>query len=129
MKFYRDVLGFVETWRGARDPKRLDWVNMRVPDGDDYVEFMLYDQLPDETKRGSQHHICLYVPDIGKALETIQSRIEKVHYMHPLEPKTGINRKRQLNLFDPDGSRVELMEPVTVDGKPTPSSSAPPPRG
>ena len=125
MKFYRDVLGFVEIWRGARDPKRLDWINMRVPDGDDYIEFMLYDQLPDPTKRGSQHHICLFVPDINKALQTMQAR----PYTRPLEVRTGVNRKRQLNLFDPDGTRVELMEPVTVDGKPTPSSTAPPPRG
>jgi len=40
----------------------------------------------------------------------------------------GTNRKRQLNLFDPDGTRVELMEPGTVDGQPVPSSTAPPPR-
>jgi len=38
-----------------------------------------------------------------------------------------VNRKRQVNLFDPDGTRVELMEPVTIDGKPTPPSTAPPP--
>jgi lactoylglutathione lyase len=31
-------------------------------------------------------------------------------------------------VFDPDGTRAELMEPVTVDGKPPESSSAPPPR-
>jgi catechol 2,3-dioxygenase-like lactoylglutathione lyase family enzyme len=129
MKFYRDILGFVETWRGGGDPKRLSWINLRVPDGDDYVEFMLYDQLPEQTKRGSQHHICLFVPDINKARDTIESRASTAGYTRPLDVKTGVNRKRQLNLFDPDGSRIELMEPVTVDGKPTPSSTAPPPRG
>ena len=36
-----------------------------------------------------------------------------------------LNRKRQLNLFDADGSRVELMEPRTVDGEPVPPSTAP----
>ena len=40
---------------------------------------------------------------------------------------TGINRKRQINLWDPDGTRIEFMEPNTVDGVPTPSSTAPPP--
>jgi hypothetical protein len=39
--------------------------------------------------------------------------------------RLGINRKRQANLFDPDGTRTELMEPNTIDGKPTPSSTAP----
>ena len=29
-------------------------------------------------------------------------------YTRSLEIKTGINRKRQLNLFDPDGTRIEL---------------------
>jgi lactoylglutathione lyase len=44
-----------------------------------------------------------------------------------MEIQIGINRKRQLNLYDPDGTRVELMEPQTVDGKPAPPSTAPPP--
>jgi lactoylglutathione lyase len=45
-----------------------------------------------------------------------------------LEIRTGTNRKRQLNLYDPDGTRLELMEPHTVDGKPAPPSTAAPPR-
>src|SRR5215472_10213341 len=55
MKFYRDILGFKEFWRGSRDGKVLNWVNMRVPDGDSYIEFMLYDQLPAPTARGTAH--------------------------------------------------------------------------
>jgi lactoylglutathione lyase len=128
MKFYRDILGFEETWRGTRDPKQLSWVNMKVPDGDDYIEFMLYDQLPEPGKRGSAHHVCLFVPDMDAALAIIEPRSRKTGYARPLEIRTGVNRRRQLNLFDPDGTRVELMEPQTVDGKPAPSSNAPPPR-
>jgi lactoylglutathione lyase len=45
-----------------------------------------------------------------------------------LEVRVGRNRKRQCNLYDPDGTRTELMEPNTVDGKPTPPSDAPPPQ-
>ncbi len=45
-----------------------------------------------------------------------------------MEIATGVNRKRQLNLWDPDGTRVEIMEPRTVDGVPAPSSTAPPPK-
>jgi lactoylglutathione lyase len=44
-----------------------------------------------------------------------------------MEIRTGVNRKRQINVFDPDGTRVELMEPNTVDGVPAPSSTAAPP--
>lgn len=128
LAFYRDVLGFREIWRGSRDEKELNWVNLQVPDGRDYIEFMLYRDLPEPTKRGSQHHICLFVGDVAKAAARLEPRAKAVGYARPLEIRTGINRKRQLNLFDPDGTRSELMEPETVDGKPVPSSSAPPPR-
>jgi lactoylglutathione lyase len=128
LSFYRDVLGFKETWRGSRDEKELSWVNMQVPDGRDYIEFMLYRDLPAPARRGSQHHICLFVPDIAQALATLQPRTARAGYTAAMEPKTGINRRRQLNLFDPDGTRTELMEPSTIDGLPAPPSQAPPPR-
>lgn len=125
-KFYGDILGFHEIWRGSRDGKVLSWTNMQVPDGDDYIEFMLYKDLPDPDKRGTQHHICLVTPDIDQAKAKLETRTGL--YTKPMEIRTGTNRKRQMNLYDPDGTRIELMEPGTVDGKPTPSSDAPPPR-
>jgi len=126
MKFYHDILGFEETWRGGAGPQ-LSWVNLRVPNGEDYIEFMLYDTLPAENQRGGRHHICLVVPDMTKAAATLEARPARKTYTLKLEPKVGVNRKRQLNLFDPDGTRVELMEPSTIDGTRTPSSTAPPP--
>lgn len=128
MKFYRDLLGFEEIWRGSRDGKQLSWINMKVPGGGDYVEFMLYSELPAPNNRGVQHHMCLEVPDIEKSLKMLEARPYRKSYTRPLEIRTGTNRRRQLNLFDPDGTRVELMEPNTVDGKPTPPSDAPPPK-
>ena len=80
--FYK-MLGFTETWRGGANPQELSWINMKVPDGEDYVQ--------------------------------------------PLTINTGVNKKRQVNMYDPDGTRVEIMEPNTVTGQPTPSSTAPPP--
>lgn len=128
MKFYREVLGFVETWRGSRDGKTLNWVNLKVPDGDDYIEFMLYEKAPAPTARGSAHHICLEVENMDKAVARLEARPARQDYKRKLEIRTGINRKRQCNLFDADGTRTELMEPDTVDRVPTPSSTAPPPR-
>lgn len=127
MKFYRDLLGFEEIWRGSRDGKKLSWVNMKVPDGDTYIEFMLYDQLPEPTARGTAHHICLEVPDIEKTKAALEARPAFKNYTRPLEIKTGTNRKRQMNLFDPDGTRAEVMEPRTVDGVPAKPSDAPAP--
>jgi lactoylglutathione lyase len=127
--FYHGILGFEEFWRGnAAASPTLSWVNMRVPDGTDYVELMLYDQKPAPDGRGSAHHLCLVVPDADKALAAFESRPSRAGYTRPVVVRTGINRKRQVNLFDPDGTRIELMEPTTVDGKPAPSSTLPPPR-
>jgi len=128
MQFYGGILGFQEFWRGSHDEKVLSWVNMRVPDGDTYIEFMLYDQLPAQTARGTAHHMCLEVPDIEKAKAWLEARPAIKQYTRPLDIHTGVNRKRQLNLYDPDGTRLELMEPHTVDGRPAPSSTAAPPR-
>jgi hypothetical protein len=49
-------------------------------------------------------------------------------YGKEIEVRTGKNRKRQANIFDPDGTRTEVMEPTTIDGKPTPPSTALPPQ-
>ena len=127
--FYGGILGFEEFWRGsAASSPTLSWVNMRVPDGTDYLEFMLYGEKPPPDRRGTAHHLCLLVPDAAKAIAELESRPARNQYTRSIELRTGINRKRQVNLFDPDGTRVELMEPDTVDGKPTPSSTLPPPR-
>lgn len=125
MDFYGRMLGFKETWRGGANPKQLSWINMRVPDGTDYVEFMLYADKPD--KFGTKNHISLSVPDVAKAVETLQQRPAGKEYGKPMTVATGVNQKRQVNLYDPDGTRVELMEENTITGKPTPSSTAPPP--
>lgn len=124
--FYRDVLGFSEFWRGnARNTDTVSWINMRLPDSPDYIELMLYSTLPAPDNRLSQHHICLEVPDIEQALKSLEARPARKGYTRPLEIRTGVNQRRQLNLYDPDGTRVELMEPRTVDGKPAPSSTSP----
>jgi catechol 2,3-dioxygenase-like lactoylglutathione lyase family enzyme len=128
LAFYQGLLGFEETWRGGPSPTALSWVNLRVPGGPDYLELMLYDQLPPPGERGGKNHICLIVPDVTAAVAMLESRPTRRRYGRTIEVKVGINHKRQANLFDPDGTRVELMEPGTVDGKPVPPSPAPPPR-
>jgi catechol 2,3-dioxygenase-like lactoylglutathione lyase family enzyme len=128
LKFYVDVLGLAESWRGSRSGTELSWINVMVPDGGEYVEFMLYGERPAPSERGTQHHVCLEVADLANAQALLEARPYRASYSRPLEPRVGTNRKRQLNLYDPDGTRVELMEPGTVDGQPAPSSTAPPPR-
>jgi lactoylglutathione lyase len=86
---------------------------------------MLYSKLP--TTYGGRNHLSLLVPDVKKSIADLEGRPSYKTYGKPIEMHVGKNGKRQANLYDPDGTRVELMEANTVDGKPVPSSSAPPP--
>jgi hypothetical protein len=74
------------------------------PDANDYVQFMLSKEEPDPTHPGTAHHLCLETPDVPAAMATLKA-----------------------NSYDPDGTRTELMEPKTIDGKPTqpPSTALP----
>ncbi len=126
LDFYGKVLGFTETWQGGANPAELSWINMKVPDGDDYVEFMLY-RTYDPKRLGTMNHLSLAVPDTDKAVAALKARPAFASYSRPLEVHLGVNRKRQVNLYDPDGTRVELMEPFTIDGRVTSPSKAPPP--
>jgi len=40
-RFYKDILGFQSIWYGGMTDDRVDWVDMRVPDGTDWLEYML----------------------------------------------------------------------------------------
>ena len=114
-RFYKDTLGFSETWRGGRPEGTISWINMRVPDGTDYLEYMLYPAAPPERRQlGSAHHVALLVTDIQQALETVRARTKPDDRNHRANPSIGVNNRWQLNLFDPDGTRVEFMEPWTV---------------
>jgi catechol 2,3-dioxygenase-like lactoylglutathione lyase family enzyme len=125
--FYGGILGFKEFWRGSGSPRMLSWVNMRPAEADDYLELMLYDKLPEPGSRGTKNHASLTVPDADKALAEVKRRAAQIGYTREIVIQTGVNRKRQINLYDPDGTRIELMEPNTVDGKPAPNSTAPVP--
>lgn len=126
ISFYCDILGFKETWRGSRDGNNVTWVNLQVPDGKDYIELMLFDKKPSENSMGTMNHICLEVKDVSVSESILKSRKLPEGLKPPTTLKTGINKKRQINCYDIDGTRVEIMEAKTVDGKQVPSSEAPP---
>ena len=128
LKFYGELLGFKEIWRGGAG-KTLSWVNLQVPDGNDYVEFMLYEKYPSTDRLRTMHHICLEVPDVEKVGEILKGRAYPEGSKPSTPMKEGVNGKRQINYYDIDGTRVEVMEPGTYDGKPRPPSKAPPPVG
>jgi len=109
-RFYKDILGFQEIWHGGMKDTETDWVDMRVPDGTDWLEYMLNVHNPDVRTLGVMHHFALGVPSVKQSYETLQKR-----GFHGDKPQIGRDGKWQLNLYDPDQTRVELMEPKPVE--------------
>jgi catechol 2,3-dioxygenase-like lactoylglutathione lyase family enzyme len=109
--FYKDILGFKEIWHGGMTDKDTDWVDMRVPDGTDWLEYMLNVKNPDPRELGVMHHFALGVPNVKAGYETAVKR----GYNAPEKPQIGRDGKWQFNLYDPNLTRVELMEPTPVE--------------
>ena len=109
LAYYRDKLGFKEFWRGGQKDGEIDWINLRTPGTrGDYIELMIFNGTPSRSELGTMEHVALEVPDIQKARQTL---IDRGMTDEKSKPKIGRNGKWQLNLYDPDGSRTELMEP------------------
>jgi catechol 2,3-dioxygenase-like lactoylglutathione lyase family enzyme len=111
-KFYRDILGFHLYWSGGMKDGETNWVSMQVPDGTDWIEYMLnVDSNADQRLRGVMNHVALGVPNVKEA--AIQ--LEKSGVKLTEQPKIGRDGKWQLNVYDPDMTRVELMEFTPVE--------------
>jgi lactoylglutathione lyase len=108
--FYKDILGFQEIWQGGMDDKTTDWVDMRIPDGTDWLEYMLNVHDPDPKELGVMHHLALGVPSVKAGYEAVLKKGLKPEE----KPEIGRDGKWQLSLYDPNYTRVELMEPQPV---------------
>jgi catechol 2,3-dioxygenase-like lactoylglutathione lyase family enzyme len=119
-KFYKDILGFRPYWYGAMKDGSTDWVSQQVPDGHDWLEYMLVGDgsttplaKVDQRELGVLNHFSLGVPNMEQAVTTL-IKYDRLSPRHD-GPQMGKDGKWQANLYDPDGTRVELMEfqPVT----------------
>jgi catechol 2,3-dioxygenase-like lactoylglutathione lyase family enzyme len=108
--FYKDVLGFKMTWYGGPTDDTVKWIDMRVPEGTDWLEYMMVTSSLTPKQLGVLHHLALGVPDIQAGYKTVISR----GITPPQPPKIGRDGKWQLNLYDVNFTRSELMEPKPV---------------
>ena len=107
--FYREILGFRPYWHGGMKDTETDWYSLQVPDGTDWLEYMLNQpRNADLQLTGVMNHISLGVTDIKKAQAALESHGWKEHGDE--KAQMGKDGKWQLNLYDPDLIRVELME-------------------
>jgi len=109
-RLFKDILGFHDVWHGGmKDDGPTQWVDMRVPNGMDHLEYMLEVHNPSPRLLGVMNHLCLIVPSVAESYKTLQARHMKME-----APKIGRDGKWQLNLYDPNLTRGELMEPKPV---------------
>ncbi len=107
--FYRDVLGFKPYWHGGHVDGVTDYISQQVPNGTDWIEFML-NVAPDASaqQRGVSNHFSLGVRKMDTAIAQFKANGCDTH--NCTTSQMGRDGKVQLNVFDPDHSRVELME-------------------
>jgi catechol 2,3-dioxygenase-like lactoylglutathione lyase family enzyme len=106
-RFYVDVLGFRLYWYGGFKDDSTDWYELQVPDGPDWIEYML--NIPanlDQKELGVQNHFSLGVKDVHAAATQLRSSGFRTFD----GPEIGRDGKDSLDAYDPDGTRVEIME-------------------
>jgi len=116
--FFRDVLGFRPYWYGAPGKATTpEWISQQVPDGTDWLEYMV--QKPADGRgippamsqqtAGVLDHFSLGVANIEAVYTTLWNG-DRLVGQDGNVPKIGADAKWQLNLYDPDGTRAEIME-------------------
>jgi catechol 2,3-dioxygenase-like lactoylglutathione lyase family enzyme len=106
-RFYRDLLGFRMYWHGGFKEAGTDWEEIQVPDGSDWIEYMLNIRpTADHKELGVQNHFSLGVPSAKAAIELIHAHGLK----STDEPEIGRDGKWAVDIYDPDATCVEFME-------------------
>ncbi len=114
--FFRTVLGFKPYWFGGMKDDAPTWISQQVPDGTDWLEYMIVGRPQERgipatmsaADLGVLDHFSLGVAN-AEAAYTLLWNGERLEGQANV-PKIGRDAKWQLNLLDPDGTRAEIME-------------------
>jgi catechol 2,3-dioxygenase-like lactoylglutathione lyase family enzyme len=112
--FFRGLLGFRPYWFGGMQDNKLDWVSQQVPDGHDWLEYMVTAGGPgipaDMTQQhlGVMDHLSIGVVSVPDAYKMLAAG-NRLEGRHDQGPKIGKDGKYQFNMYDPDGIRTEVM--------------------
>jgi catechol 2,3-dioxygenase-like lactoylglutathione lyase family enzyme len=121
--FFRTVLGFKPYWFGGMSDDKPTWISQQVPDGTDWLEYMIVG-----TPQGRGIPATMSPADLG-VLDHFSLGVRNAEAAYTLlwnggrldgqsnTLKIGRDAKWQLNLIDPDGTRAEVMELHAI-GKP-----------
>lgn len=106
-KFYVDTLGFRFQWKGGGGPSddKIDWMSYMVPDGNNWVEYMISRDTPSPQQLGVWHHVAVGTLDIQALYKTVVSR----GYTPRREPNIARDGRWLLQLYDKHNTRTEVM--------------------
>lgn len=115
--FYRDLLGFRPYWFGGMVEGKIDWVSQQVPNGHDWLEYMLTSGpsgsgIPaniSQRQLGVLDHLSIGEVSVETAYATLKDGGRLVDVRNDGHTQIGKDGKGQFNLYDPDGIRLELM--------------------
>ena len=114
-RFFGQLLGFRPYWYGAMKADKVDWISLQVPNGHDWMEYMMVGDGSTSPlasigpeQMGGMNHFSIGVPNMEQVVTTLYAG-DRLPARHN-GPQMGRDGKWQANWFDPDGTRVELME-------------------
>jgi catechol 2,3-dioxygenase-like lactoylglutathione lyase family enzyme len=111
-RFYSEILGFREFWSGNVNGGTANLINLRAPESKDYIAYMLYSgNYPLPAQLNVMERITLLVPDIHQAIADLESRPPFKTYGTKIAAHVAPNNKWAANQLDPDGTRIQFMEP------------------
>jgi len=103
--FYKDILGFRLQWKGGPTDNKFEWISMMVPDGYDWIEYMVRETTPTPQQLGVLHHYALGTLDIQQVYRTVTER----GYNPPKAPAIARDGRWLLQLYDKNFTRTEMM--------------------
>ncbi|MDR3738917.1 MAG: VOC family protein [Terracidiphilus sp.] len=115
--FYRDLLEFKPYWFGGMEETKIDWVSQQVPDGHDWLEYMMTSGpsgsgIPATMSLhdlGVLDHLSIGEASVDAAYAQLKSSGRLEGARTDAHTQIGKDGKGQFNLYDPDGIRLELM--------------------
>lgn len=104
-KFYKDILGFRFQWKGGPQNDRVDWISLMVPDGNNWIEYMVSRGTPTPAQLGVWHHVCVGTLDMAGLYRKVLDRGHKPRR----EPNIARDGRLLLQLYDQHNTRTEVM--------------------
>jgi catechol 2,3-dioxygenase-like lactoylglutathione lyase family enzyme len=103
--FYKDILGYRLMWKGGNRDGVFSWISMIVPDGTQWLEYMVDTGTPSPRTLGIWNHLAFGTLD----QPTVARQVTERGYGAAATPKIGRDGRWLMDLYDPDLTRVEFM--------------------